>query len=53
MNWVFFLFLDDHSSRKENEEELLDDHVAMRQSGRDLYVRVSLGFMSVCIILGR
>lgn len=53
MDTVFFLFLDDRSSHKENEEEFLDDHVAMWQSGRGPYVRVSMGFMGVCITLGR
>lgn len=53
MNWVAFLFLDDRSSYKENEEEFFDDRVAMWQSGRGPYVRVSRGFMGVCITLGR
>lgn len=53
MNWVVFLFLDVHSSHKESEEEFLDDHVAVWRSGRGPYVRVSMGFMGVCITLGR
>jgi len=50
LNWVCFPFLDDRSSHKENEKEFLDDHVTMWQSGRGLYVRVSMG---VCVTHGR
>lgn len=53
MNWVLFLFLDDHSSHKENEKEFLDDHVAMWQSRWRLYVRVSMDFMGACVTLSR
>lgn len=44
---MFFLFLDDCSSQKENEEAFLDDHVTMWRSGMGLYTRVSKGSMGV------